>query len=102
MDNETVNLNQQTNIPSLTLAWFFTMFQYFVLFVVFMHQEIAAWLSPITHGVYFGVYFDTHGVYFGKGVKIIAGMGHRLRGDRDIKGKGNCTSSREKNRNEHD
>lgn len=36
------------------------------------------------------------GVYFGKDVTMIAGVGHRLRGDRDIKGKGNCTRAREK------
>lgn len=37
------------------------------------------------------------GVYFGKGVTRRAGVGHRLGGDRDIKGKGNCTRAREKN-----
>lgn len=52
MDNETVNLNQQTNILSLAPACFFIMFQHFVVICSFHEPtgaQIAAWLSPITH-----------------------------------------------------
>lgn len=79
---------ESTNMLSLVPAWFFIMFQYFVLFVVFMHHQGFRLQYGVSNN-------PPLGVYFGKSVTMIAGVGHRLRGDRDIKRKGNCRSTRE-------